>query len=129
MNFDQVTSSLAEKLENVDPGRIRLTAYHPYLAQPRSIPLKRADWISLGEVLNNQQMNTILYFEILDLPLSEIENSREVKVIWRNKKGEPRVNFFFLVFFLKERKKNLNRMKLYHFSFRKMLYLRKLSLY
>jgi ubiquitin carboxyl-terminal hydrolase 7 len=54
----------------------------------------------LGQLLGNESnpiSNEILYYEILDIPVKEMEQKREFLVTWRNLKSEPVQTFKLLL--------------------------------
>jgi len=89
MLYDQVTKRLADKL-GTDPSKIRLTGHNSYYDQPKPTPIKRQERMTLNDMLSTYyQPNTdTLFFEALDVPVSELENKRALKVGWHNTKTE-----------------------------------------
>jgi len=89
MLYDQVTKRLADKL-TTDASKIRLTGHNSYYDQPKPTPIKRQERMTLNDMLSTYyQPNTdTLFFEALDVPVSELENKRALKVAWHNTKTE-----------------------------------------
>jgi ubiquitin carboxyl-terminal hydrolase 7 len=48
----------------------------------------RRVWVTWGQVHCHQQMSDILYYEILDIPLPELERLKILKVAFHNHKTE-----------------------------------------
>lgn len=90
MSYEQITAALGKELER-DPSKIRLTGHNSYYDQPKMTPLKMKDNLSLSEMLSpsssSAPLSDCLYFEFLELPLRELENKREVTIIWREDNG------------------------------------------
>eukprot|EP01119_Soliformovum_irregulare_P002065 TRINITY_DN1212_c0_g1_i2.p1 TRINITY_DN1212_c0_g1~~TRINITY_DN1212_c0_g1_i2.p1 ORF type:complete len:372 (+),score=141.15 TRINITY_DN1212_c0_g1_i2:1296-2411(+) len=86
MSYDTVTSVLGKAI-SVDPAKIRLTTHHGYFDQPKSTPVRRNDNMTLSDMLTSfptsSQTCDILYFEVLDVPLVELENKKEIRVTFR----------------------------------------------
>jgi ubiquitin carboxyl-terminal hydrolase 7 len=89
MLYDQVTKRLADKL-GTDPAKIRLTGHNSYYDQPKPTPIKRQERMTLNDLLSTYyQPNTdTLFYEALEVPVSELENKRALKVAWHNTKTE-----------------------------------------
>lgn len=89
--YDDVTGKLAASLKIPDPTTIRLTAHNCYSHSPKPQPFKfrQKDIERLSDMLvQNHQSSNILYYEILDLPLPELERLKTLKVAFHNQKTE-----------------------------------------
>lgn len=65
MDYDQVTTALAAKLQLPDPERLRLTMYNTYTSLPQKAPLRFRDGRRLEQVLvHAQHQNDILFYEV-----------------------------------------------------------------
>lgn len=86
--YDQVTTKLGERL-GVDPTHIRLWTWNNSTNNPKST-VKRAQTQTLHSMLNpgystfsnNNQRPDSLFFEVLDMSLSELDTKKSLKVIW-----------------------------------------------
>jgi len=88
--YDEVAKTLAEKLsteaDKVDPNNIRFTGHMSYYDQPRTIPMKKSEAPTLKDMLSTYYQTTvsdILYFEVLDIPVSALETNQLAKICWR----------------------------------------------
>ncbi|KAH7332209.1 hypothetical protein KP509_20G075300 [Ceratopteris richardii] len=91
--YDDVTEKVAQRVGVDDPLKIRLTAHNTYTQQPKSQPLKYRGAERLSDMLvhYNQvsdQYSDILYFEVLDIPLPELQGLKTLKVSFHNQKTE-----------------------------------------
>lgn len=89
MSYQEVVTVLARYL-NTDPEYIRLTGNNPFGSHPvRTSPFRTTEVRTLKDMIVIQQtLTTKLYYEILDVPITEIENKKEVHVSWFNSKVE-----------------------------------------
>jgi len=98
--FDRVVAKLSAALpEKPNPLYIRLTGHNTMLEQPKWEPFKRRPDLTLWEMLTWQGtlVSDVLYYELLEIPLAEIELKRAIKVQWYSidlKPGE--VHQFFV---------------------------------
>ena len=79
MSYDQVAEALADAIELSDPMRLRFTAYNVYTNGPKSVSYKFRGMDNLVQMLDNQQ-SEVLYYEVLDIPLPELEQLKTLKV-------------------------------------------------
>eukprot|EP00250_Pteridium_aquilinum_P011968 c20422_g1_i1 orf=525-3878(-) len=91
--YDDVTERVAQQVGLDDPSKIRLTSHNCYAQQPKPQPIKYRGVERLGDMLihYNQvsnQMSDILYFEVLDIPLPELQGLKTLKVAFHNPKTE-----------------------------------------
>lgn len=67
--------------------------FFSYTGVPRPQPFKTTEVRSLKDMLVAGQITTdILYYEILDTPLEEIENKKELSIAYFNNKVEEVVS-------------------------------------
>mmetsp|Transcript_35695 Transcript_35695/g.79387 ORF Transcript_35695/g.79387 Transcript_35695/m.79387 type:complete len:1131 (+) Transcript_35695:131-3523(+) len=89
MSYDQVTAKLAEKLQLEDPTRLRLTQHNVYSHAPQRNPLKFGHLGKLENMLMHAAHTTdVLYYEVLDMPLNELEQLKTLRVFLYNDKAE-----------------------------------------
>lgn len=91
--YDDVTEKVAQQVGLDDPTKIRLTAHNCYAQQPKPQSMKYRGVERLGDMLihYNQvanQVSDILYFEVLDIPLPELQGLKSLKVAFHNYKTE-----------------------------------------
>ncbi|GAB2263919.1 hypothetical protein Droror1_Dr00026053 [Drosera rotundifolia] len=79
--YDDVVEKVAQRLGLDDPSKIRLTSHNVYCDQPKPQPIRYRGVDSLFDMLRQyNQMTDILYYEVLDIPLSELEALKVLKV-------------------------------------------------
>uniref|UniRef100_A0A0V0IYF8 ubiquitinyl hydrolase 1 n=1 Tax=Solanum chacoense TaxID=4108 RepID=A0A0V0IYF8_SOLCH len=84
-NYDEVVESLARHLRLDDPSKIRLTSHNCYSQQPKPQPIKYRGVDRLTEMLvHYNQTSDILYYEVLDIPLPELQCLKTLKVAFYN---------------------------------------------
>ncbi|KAL4560640.1 hypothetical protein LXL04_032793 [Taraxacum kok-saghyz] len=89
--YDDVVERVAQKLGLDDPSKIRLTPHNCYSQQPKPHPIKYrvADHL-LDMLVHYNQISDILYYEVLDIPLPELQCLKTLKVVFHPaKKEEP----------------------------------------
>ncbi|KAL0485464.1 ubiquitin carboxyl-terminal hydrolase [Acrasis kona] len=79
--YQQIVEQIATVL-NVDWKLLRLTGHGTTENQPREVAFKSTETKSLKDLLSTPygQISTILYYQVLDVPLVEIENKKELVV-------------------------------------------------
>ncbi|KAL8483441.1 hypothetical protein ACS0TY_026223 [Phlomoides rotata] len=83
--YDEVVERIAHQLQVDDPSKIRLTSYNSYSHQPKPHPIKyRGVDNLLDMLLHYNQISDILFYEILDMPLPELQGLRTLKVAFRH---------------------------------------------
>ncbi|KAI3914508.1 hypothetical protein MKW92_004447 [Papaver armeniacum] len=81
LTYDEVTDRVARHLGLDDPTKIRL--FHDNCYDPK--PIKYQGFDRLSEVLSHfQQTDDILYYEVLDIPLLELQDLKTLKVAFRH---------------------------------------------
>eukprot|EP00250_Pteridium_aquilinum_P017737 c23759_g1_i1 orf=877-4185(-) len=87
--YDDVVEKVACELGVDDPSKIRLTAHNCYSQQPKPQPIKYRGVDRLSDMLvHYTQVSDILYFEVLDIPLPELQGLKTLKVAFHNNRTE-----------------------------------------
>ncbi|CAD6229664.1 unnamed protein product [Miscanthus lutarioriparius] len=83
--YDDVVEKVAQQLRLDDPSKIRLTQHNPSSQQPKPHHIKYRSLHYLSDMLHNHnQMCDILYYDILDIPLPELESTRSLRIAFQN---------------------------------------------
>ncbi|KAI9834557.1 MAG: hypothetical protein M1819_002933 [Sarea resinae] len=88
MTYDQYVAKVGEHLK-ADPTHIRLCTVNATSGKPKTV-VKRSPNLTLQQTLspqysaygNNNQLSNALYYEVLDLSLSELETKKALKITW-----------------------------------------------
>ncbi|PIN20240.1 Ubiquitin carboxyl-terminal hydrolase [Handroanthus impetiginosus] len=84
-NYDEVVENVARHLGLDDPSKIRLTPHNCYSQQPKPQPIKYRGVERLTEMLvHYNQSSDILYYEVLDIPLPELQGLKTLKVAFHH---------------------------------------------
>ncbi|CAI9091428.1 OLC1v1026461C1 [Oldenlandia corymbosa var. corymbosa] len=84
-NYDEVVESVARHLNLDDPSKIRLTSHNCYSQQPKPQPIKYRGVDHLTDMLiHYNQSSDILYYEVLDIPLPELQGLKTLKVAFHH---------------------------------------------
>ncbi|GLT88380.1 hypothetical protein SLE2022_064070 [Rubroshorea leprosula] len=84
-NYDEVVEKVAQKIGLDDPSKIRLTSHNCYSQQPKPQPIKYRGVEHLSEMLVHYNQTTdILYYEVLDIPLPELQGLKNLKVAFHH---------------------------------------------
>eukprot|EP00002_Diphylleia_rotans_P005918 TRINITY_DN1515_c0_g1_i1.p1 TRINITY_DN1515_c0_g1~~TRINITY_DN1515_c0_g1_i1.p1 ORF type:complete len:1071 (-),score=238.11 TRINITY_DN1515_c0_g1_i1:366-3578(-) len=99
-HHDVVAEALAAKL-NADPLYIRFTGHLGWRDEPRTMPIKRTERLTLDEMIASYSYSStptpnVLFYEVLEMPLSKIEVMKKIKIYWSNEKLEETEYTFFL---------------------------------
>ncbi|XP_071724794.1 ubiquitin C-terminal hydrolase 12-like isoform X2 [Rutidosis leptorrhynchoides] len=79
--YDDVVERVARHLRLQDPSKIRLTSHNCYSHQPKPQPIKYRGVDRLSDMLlHYKQTSDILYYEVLDIPLPELQGLKTLKV-------------------------------------------------
>ena len=82
--YEEVSAHLAAALNPPleDPSKLRFTQQNNYTQQPKpqSIPFPHQDRFLPDMLTNFGQTSDTLYYEVLDLPLQELERLKTLKV-------------------------------------------------
>ncbi|KAL1815103.1 ubiquitin C-terminal hydrolase 12 isoform X1 [Daucus carota subsp. sativus] len=83
--YDDVVERVARKLRLEDPSKIRLTPHNCYSQQPKPHPIKyRVAEHLLDMLVHYNQISDILYYEVLDIPLPELQCLKTLKVAFHH---------------------------------------------
>ncbi len=82
MLYDQVAAKVGEHLK-VDPTHLRFWSVNTATGNPKTV-IRRTPPMNLHHILTTQSIRPAmaLYFEVLDLSLSELETKKLLKVTW-----------------------------------------------
>lgn len=88
MSYDQFSAKVGEHLK-VDPTHIRFWTINATTNNPKAV-VRRTPTINLHQILSpsyatytaSAQLPNALYYEVLDLSLSELETKKSLKVTW-----------------------------------------------
>ncbi|KAI3734586.1 hypothetical protein L6452_14057 [Arctium lappa] len=84
-NYDDVVEGVAGHLNLDDPSKIRLTSHNCYSQQPKPQPIKYRGVEHLSDMLAHyNQTSDILYYEVLDIPLPELQGLKTLKVAFHH---------------------------------------------
>ncbi|XP_020672846.1 ubiquitin carboxyl-terminal hydrolase 13 isoform X1 [Dendrobium catenatum] len=83
--YDDVVERLARHIGLDDPSKIRLTSHNCYSQQPKPQPVKYRGVEHLSDMLvHYNQISDILYYEVLDIPLPELQGLKTLKVAFHH---------------------------------------------
>ncbi|KAL9238674.1 hypothetical protein vseg_013065 [Gypsophila vaccaria] len=83
--YDDVVERVSRQLDLDDPSKIRLTSHNCYSQQPKPQPIKYRGVDHLSDMLVHYNQTTdILYYEILDIPLPELQGLKTLKVAFHH---------------------------------------------
>ncbi|XP_042511236.1 ubiquitin C-terminal hydrolase 12 isoform X1 [Macadamia integrifolia] len=83
--YDDVVERVARQLGLDDPSKIRLTSHNCYSQQPKPQPIKFRGVEHLSDMLvHYNQTSDILYYEVLDIPLPELQGLKTLKVAFHS---------------------------------------------
>ncbi|OIT07219.1 ubiquitin carboxyl-terminal hydrolase 13 [Nicotiana attenuata] len=83
--YDEVVDKVAQRLGVDDPSKIRLTPHNCYSQQPKPNPIKYRSVDHLVDMLiHYNQISDILYYEVLDIPLPELQCLKTLKVAFHH---------------------------------------------
>ncbi|KAK8488457.1 hypothetical protein V6N11_059434 [Hibiscus sabdariffa] len=83
--YDDVVERVAQKIGMADPSKIRITSHNCYSQQPKPQPIKYRGVENLSEMLiHYNQTSDILYYEVLDIPLPELQGLKNLKVAFHH---------------------------------------------
>ncbi|KAI3866554.1 hypothetical protein MKX03_014825 [Papaver bracteatum] len=85
LTYDEVAERVARHLGLDDPTKVRFTANNPYSQQPISDAIKYRGVNHLSEMLTHyHRTSDILYYEVLDIPLPELEGLKTLEVAFHH---------------------------------------------
>ncbi|CAA6658468.1 unnamed protein product [Spirodela intermedia] len=83
--YDDVVERVAHHIGLDDPAKIRLTAHNCYSLQPKPQPIKYRGVEHLSDMLvHHNQTSDILYYEVLDIPLPELQYLKTLKIAFHH---------------------------------------------
>ncbi|CAM8970310.1 unnamed protein product [Rhodiola kirilowii] len=83
--YDDVVERVAQHLGIDDSSKLRLTPHNCYSQQPKPQPIKYRGVANLTEMLvHYNQTSDILYYEVLDIPLPELQCLKTLKVAFHD---------------------------------------------
>lgn len=99
--YDQLAARVGEKL-SLEPTYLRFWTVNSTTGNPKTA-VKRSQGQSLHTILNppystfsnNSQRQDALYFEVLDISLSELDTKKALKVIWLSEGITKEASLFF----------------------------------
>ncbi|KAJ8756255.1 hypothetical protein K2173_025067 [Erythroxylum novogranatense] len=84
-NYDDVVETVAHHLGLDDPSKIRLTSHNCYSQQPKPQAIKYRGVEHLSDMLvHYNQTSDVLYYEVLDIPLPELQGLKTLKVAFHH---------------------------------------------
>ncbi|XP_078435308.1 ubiquitin C-terminal hydrolase 13-like isoform X2 [Wolffia australiana] len=83
--YDDVVERLARHIGLDDPTKLRITSHNCYSQQPKPQPIKYRGAEHLTDMLAHyNQTSDILYYEVLDIPLPELQCLKTLKVAFHH---------------------------------------------
>jgi len=83
--YDDVVERVARQIGSDDPSKIRITSHNCYSQQPKPQPIKYRGVDHLADMLvHYNQTSDILYYELLDIPLPELQGLKNLKVAFHH---------------------------------------------
>ncbi|KAL9242538.1 hypothetical protein vseg_016528 [Gypsophila vaccaria] len=83
--YDEVVERVAKRLGVDGPSKIRLTSHNCYSQQPKPQHIRYRGVDHLSDMLvHYQQSSDILYYEVLDIPLPELQGLKNLKVAFHH---------------------------------------------
>ncbi|XP_057422809.1 ubiquitin C-terminal hydrolase 13-like isoform X2 [Lotus japonicus] len=83
--YDYVVTRVAQHLGLNDPSKIRLTSHNCYSQLPKPQPIKYRGVEHLSDMLvHYNQTSDILYYEVLDIPLPELQCLKTLKIAFHH---------------------------------------------
>lgn len=83
-----------------DPLKLRFTSSNPQTGQPKSV-IKRALNQSVTDITQinyySQQPSVIVFYELLDISIIELETKKSLKVIWTGRNNKEELTYPFLL--------------------------------
>ncbi|CAI9094723.1 OLC1v1030510C1 [Oldenlandia corymbosa var. corymbosa] len=96
-SYDDVVVEVADKLGLDDPSKVRLTPHDCYSEKPKPNSIKYQAANLLDMLLHNNQLSDILYYEVLEIPLPELQSLKTLEVaFYPTTKGEVSILNFRL---------------------------------
>lgn len=83
-----------------DPLKLRFTSTNPQNGQPKAI-IKRALNQSVADITQtnyySQQLNVVVFYELLDISIIELETKKSMKVVWTGRNNKEEATYPFLL--------------------------------
>lgn len=99
MTYEVMAARVGDYLKQ-DPLKIRFTSSNPQNSQPKSI-IKRALNQSVADITGTNYYsahpNVIVYYELLDISIVELETKKSLKVIWTGINNKEEGSYPFLL--------------------------------
>ncbi|KAG4397296.1 hypothetical protein AAZX31_10G113800 [Glycine max] len=84
-SYDNVVEEVAQHIGLHDPSKIRLTSHNCYSQQPKAQSIKFRGMEHLTDMLiHSNQTSDILYYEVLDIPLPELQCLKTLKITFHH---------------------------------------------
>nr|KYP73629.1 Ubiquitin carboxyl-terminal hydrolase 13 [Cajanus cajan] len=91
--YDDVVEKVAQHIGLNDPSKIRLTSHNCYSQQPKPQSIKFRGVEHLSDMLfHYNQISDILYYEVLDIPLPELQCLKTLKIAFHHATKDEVVN-------------------------------------
>ncbi|CAN0879148.1 Ubiquitin C-terminal hydrolase 12 [Linum grandiflorum] len=83
--YDDVVERVARQIGLDDPSKLRITSHNCYSQQPKPQPIRYRGVDHLTDMLvHYNQTSDILYYEVLDIPLPELQGLKNLKVAFHH---------------------------------------------
>ncbi|KAK7393143.1 hypothetical protein VNO78_21621 [Psophocarpus tetragonolobus] len=83
--YDNVVEEVAQHIGLNDPSKIRLTSHSSYYQQPKPQSIRYRGMEHLSDMLiQYNQTSDILYYEVLDIPLPELQCLKTLKIAFHH---------------------------------------------
>lgn len=97
-NYEQVAQRVGAFLD-YDPAKLRFTAAGTN-GLPKNVSIRRTQAANVAEMVQPSYTATpmtLLYYEMLDIPLQELESKRNVKITWMGTSNKEESQHSFLM--------------------------------
>lgn len=99
MVYDVMAHRVGDYLKH-DPLKLRFTSSNPQTGAPKAI-IKRALNQSVADITQtnyySQHPNVILYYELLDISIIELETKKSLKIVWTGRNNKEEATHPFLL--------------------------------
>lgn len=99
MTYDVIAHRVGDYLRH-DPLKLRFTSSNPQTGAPKAI-IKRALNQSVADITQtnyySQHPNVILYYELLDISIIELETKKSLKLVWTGRNNKEEATHPFLL--------------------------------
>lgn len=94
MTYDIMAHRVGDYLKH-DPLKLRFTSSQPQSGAPKAV-IKRALNQSVADITSTNyysaQPNVIVYYELLDISIAELETKKSLKVVWTGRNNREEVS-------------------------------------